>query len=65
MSRYKSYTMKYNLAITSTLLTLILFCISGCSHKIEVYEIDQSQRPRVCNPKVKVLWRIPEVWTAI
>lgn len=47
--------MKYNLAITSTLLTLILFCISGCSHKIEVYELDQPPCcPRVCNPKVKV-----------
>lgn len=55
MSRYKSYSMKYNLAITSTLLTLILFCISGCSHKIEVYELDQPPCcPRVCNPKVKV-----------
>ncbi len=47
--------MKHNLVITSTLLTLILFFTSGCSHKIEVYELDQPPCDLPdCKPTIKV-----------
>lgn len=50
--------MKHNPIIISIFITFILCFISGCGHKIEVYEIDQSHEHQnihpVCKPQVRV-----------